>query len=341
MKVGEVIELAKEWIGVEGSQMPGFLGAHLGGSLSSLAKEAPFPLYRDLDLYIVSQSEKDRHIRPYLHKGLMVDAQYSSPKYYQSPEIILANPHLAYHIAAGAILSDPTGMLQALHQTVKKAYARRQWVAARIEYEKQELIVPVLETPEFNALVLYLVIMNLGGLIAVADLKNPAHRRSLILLKEILQARGDTTLHDRTLQVLGSADMSQEQVFSYLPHIQEAFRRAAAVYHTPIPHVGFKLRSDREPYYVAASQEMIDEGHHREAMLWMLGAIHLANTAIQNDAPEEEKPTFQAKYDSLLRDLGLSKPEHWQQRQQQLRSLVTHFFNLAANIVASHPMIRD
>ena len=341
MKVSEVIALAKGWVSAEASQAPGFLAAHLGGSLSSLPQQATFPLYRDLDVYIISQAEKDRHIRPYLYKGLMVDAQFSSPKYYQSPELILANPHLAYHIAADTILSDPTGMLQALHQAVKKEYSQRQWVTARIEYEKQELILPALEAPKFNALVLYLVIVNLGGLIAVADLKNPTHRRSLILLKEMLQARDDTTLHDQALQLLGSAGMSRDQVSSYIPHIQEAFRRAVTVYQTPIPYVGHKLRPDREPYFIAASQEMIDEGHHREAMLWMLGALHLANTALQNDAPAPEKRAFQARYDSLLQDLGLSKPDDWQQRQQRLRRLVAHFFNLADKIVASHPMIRD
>jgi hypothetical protein len=341
MKVSEVIELAKEWVEAEAAQQPGFLAAHLGGSLSSLDKEADFPLYRDLDLYLISQAESERQIRPYFHKGLMVDALYSTPRYYQSAAAVLANPHLAHHLAAETIIADPTGMLEALHQPVKRDFARRKWVAARLAYEKKELIEPLLAPAHFTTLTLYLVIMNLGGMIAVAHLKNPTHRRSLILLKEILQEQEDATLHDEALQILGSAHMSQEQVAAYLPDVQEAFRRAVAVYQTPIPHVGIKLRPDREPYYVAASQEMIAEGHHREAMLWIVGTIHLANTAIQNDAPPAEKAYFQAKYENLLHGLGLRKAEDWQHRQQQLQKLTTRFFNFADRMVAGSPSIKD
>ena len=44
MKVSQAIELAKAWVEVEGSQTPGFLGAHLLGSINGLAKEAPLTI---------------------------------------------------------------------------------------------------------------------------------------------------------------------------------------------------------------------------------------------------------------------------------------------------------
>jgi hypothetical protein len=53
VNTGQVIELAREWVQDHGNQTPGFLGAHLMGSLSSRPKEAPFPTYRDVDLNIV------------------------------------------------------------------------------------------------------------------------------------------------------------------------------------------------------------------------------------------------------------------------------------------------
>ena len=53
MNAGQVIEIAKEWVDQVGSKEPGFIGAHLMGSLVSMPKEAPFPSFKDVDLHLV------------------------------------------------------------------------------------------------------------------------------------------------------------------------------------------------------------------------------------------------------------------------------------------------
>jgi hypothetical protein len=45
MRVSQVIEIAKEWVEENVSQLPGFCGAYLGGSLSRMQKDASFPTY--------------------------------------------------------------------------------------------------------------------------------------------------------------------------------------------------------------------------------------------------------------------------------------------------------
>ena len=50
MNVKQVIELAKEWVEIYGSQTPGFCGAHLMGSINHMPPDTPFPAYKDVDL---------------------------------------------------------------------------------------------------------------------------------------------------------------------------------------------------------------------------------------------------------------------------------------------------
>src|SRR5262245_41413886 len=45
MNVKQVIEQAAAWVEREGRHIPGFCGAHLMGSILSMAPDAPFPPY--------------------------------------------------------------------------------------------------------------------------------------------------------------------------------------------------------------------------------------------------------------------------------------------------------
>jgi hypothetical protein len=62
--------------------------------------------------------------------------------------------------------------------------------------------------------------------------------------------------------------------------LASACDNAMSGYRTPNPY-GFKLLAHVQPYLVEGAQEMIDAGHHREAMLWIAAFCCIANTAIQ------------------------------------------------------------
>ena len=93
--------------------------------------------------------------------------------------------------------------------------------------------------------------------------------------------------------------------------------------------------------FLEATQEMIDEGYHREAVAWIWVLHYLSNAAVQNDAPEEEKPQFQAGFDHLLSELGLLAPHAWPSRLRQAQQLIDEIFGISDGIVASHPDIFD
>jgi hypothetical protein len=86
---------------------------------------------------------------------------------------------------------------------------------------------------------------------------------------------------------------------------------------------------------------MIDEGHGREAMLWIWFGLAIANGAIQADAPEDEKPRFQAMADQLYADMGWSGLQDVASHLPQARKLADELFRVADAIVAGHPGIVD
>ena len=95
------------------------------------------------------------------------------------------------------------------------------------------------------------------------------------------------------------------------------------------------------PHVVQGSKEMIVEGHHREAMSWIAALLWTSNTAIQIDAPDAEKPQYQAKLNRLLSDMGLSTDHDIQSRFQPAKELADDVFEVADDIVSRHPEILD
>jgi len=347
--VSQVVELAREWVELEGRKTPGFHGAYLLGSILDMPENASFATYRDVDLGIVvpdgSGHDSGRKNDELLYRGLILEISYHELERFRSLEAVLSDPEYTSCFAVDCILSDPTDILRDLHTVVARDCARRKWVLARCDYEKARFMDHLRAmrqpaSPTAAGFHLGYGLCYLAGLVAVADLRVPTHRRCLILMRELLEPRGESALCEEALDILGCRHMNRAQIESYLQEGAEIFDRAVEVKRSPSP-TGHKLHAFGRPYFVQAAKEMIDEGYHREAMWWICGCYNLSNAAIQNDAPEEEKPQFQASLDCLLDDMGLSTPEDWAVRAEQARALAEEVFQVADEIVAQNPEIVD
>jgi hypothetical protein len=310
-----------------------------------MPEDDPFPSYRDVDLALVLDVDKKGLNQELPYKGLILECASASINGYRSPQVVLADPGLAPNLLTDSILSDPAGMLGELHRAVKKDYARRKWVLARCDHEKTRVLghleaLGKARSPGVFSMHLGQLVNFLSGLIAVAYLQMPTHRRCLILSRALLARAGRPQLHETVLDVFGCVHMDRSQVEAVHRSAITAFDRAVEVYRTPCPY-GFKLQSHVRPYFVAATQAMIDEGYHREAMGWIWFVHWVANTALQNDAPAAEKSRFQAGFDDLLRELGLLAPEDWPSRLREARALVDTVFGIADMVVEGHPDIVD
>jgi hypothetical protein len=151
------------------------------------------------------------------------------------------------------------------------------------------------------------------ALVAVARVRAPTVRRGLALATSILHETGGAAIHDGYLEVLGCADWDRERVEASLQACVEAFDRAVEV-RSPTSPAAFNLSPAVRPYLIEGAREMIVAGDHREAEYWIARMRATADAALRNDAPEDEKSGWAARFDRFLDDLGLRETEDYVKR---------------------------
>jgi hypothetical protein len=344
LPAGEVVEIVREWVELHARQLPNFAGAYMWGGITALPPDAPFQLYRDVDVVVVvTEGAQDDNLE-LLHRGVMLEVLSKNLADHQDAEVVLANPSHGPNMATTQILADPTGTLAPLQRAVAADYGRRRWVRARCEAEKRtaeeqlaamgQVANPVLTQEPLWPL--WLLLNALSGLLAVAQLRRPTTRRTLSLLGELLDEQGRPDLREAALALWGSAHMSRAEVQAMLEQSLVAFDRSVEVYRTPTPY-GFTIKAHLRPYLADASQELIDEGLHREAAFWIITLASESYLVLQNDAPAAEKPLFAAQFEAILAALGHSSAERWAERMAAAQRLTREVFAIADGLVALHP----
>ena len=293
LPVREVVEIVQEWVDLHARHLPDFAGAYLWAGITALPPDALFPLYRDVDVVVVLPEGAQDDTVEVFYRGVMLEVISIDLKAHQDAEAILANPSHGPNMATTQILADPTGILTPLQQKVAAEYGRRRWIEARCEKEKESAAkhlaaMRAASTPQERLDSVWAFLSALSGLLAVAQLKRPTTRRTLALLGELLDEQGRFDLHEAALTLFGSAHMSRADVQAMLDRSVIAFDRSVEVYKTPTPY-GFTIRPHLRPYLAEATQEMIDEGNHREAMFWITALAGKSYLVLQNDAPDSEK----------------------------------------------------
>lgn len=344
LPVAEIITIVREWVDLHASHLPDFAGAYLWGGITALPPDAPFPLYRDVDVHIVVTSGADDKTREILYRGLMLEVDTAKLEAHQNAEAVLADPSHGPNMATAQILADPTGLLTQLQQAVAADYGRRRWIRARSEAEKvsveqQIAAMRQVSDPTDGQAPLWPVwgLLNaLSGLLAVAQLKRPTTRRTLSLLGDLLDDQGRSDLHEVALTVWGSAHMTRADVQAMLAQSVVAFDRAVEVFQTPTPF-GFTIRAHLRPYLIEATQEMIDEGNHREATFWIMTLVTECYLVLQNDAPDREKLVFAAQLHAMLAALGYASAEAWAERVAAAERLTRAIYPITDALVALHP----
>ena len=341
--VSEITNLVQEWVQEIGSKTPGFRGAYLFGGIAGLADEALRPDYLDVDLIVVVTGK----MRPQEenleldYKGVLLEVGFWGTEDHSSAEAILSNPALASNFAGTKILADPGNWLAPLQHTVKSEFPRRKWVAARCEAEKERIhenveSIRLANSPDARGMALWEWLNNLSGLLALASLRKPTHRRSLTLMKEILAQQGRLDLHEEALRIWGVGGMSRQRVQAVLDESLVLFDRALEIKRSP-SMLDFKLRPHLRPYFCEANQEMIDEGNHREAMFWIIVGYSIAAQVVINDGGEDEKRSAAGNWAHLNEEMSPDGPEGWPRQLKAINELTGKILALADQMVAQNP----
>ena len=343
LPVREVVEIVQEWVDLYARHLPDFAGAYLWAGITALPPDAPFPLYRDVDVVVVLPEGAQDDTVEVFYRGVMLEVISIDLKAHRDAEAILANPSHGPNMATTQILADPTGLLTPLHRQVAAEYGRRRWVEARCEQEKASAAkhlaaMRAASTPRARLDAVWAFLGALSGLLAVAQLKRPTTRRTLALLGELLDAQGRFDLREAVLTLFGSARMSAADVQSMLDRSVVAFDRSVEVYKTPTPF-GFTIRPHLRPYLAEATQEMIDEGNHREAMYWIAALAGESYLVLQNDAPGAEKREAAAQLQAMYAALGYADTpvEAWEERVASAERVAQEIYRLAGALAALNP----
>ncbi len=157
----------------------------------------------------------------------------------------------------------------------------------------------------------------------------------MIVSKGILDHLQRADLHEQILKLWGSAELTRPEVQTLLDRSIPVFDRAVVVHKTLVPF-DFKLKPHLRPYFLDASQEMIDEGNYREATFWIALPAIIGSLAIMADGMEGDKIIA----DALARDFydchGITSAEDITARIPTARSLAKTLDDFTKEIVKGY-----
>lgn len=343
--VKQARKVARAWVTSEGCRLPGFCGAYLAGSVNWLADDAQVPSTSDVDIMIVLEdANPPMKIGKMLYRDVLIEVSYVSRDRLASAEQVLGNFALAGAFRTPSVLADPSGQLTALQQKVAPEYARREWVRRRTEHAVDGVRTWVRALDEAMALHDQVNLTTFAAgvttlVLLVAGLRNPTVRRRYATVRELLAEYGRLDFHEPLLQLLGCSNMDRKRVEHHLDMVTIAFDAARVAYKTPY-RFGSDISDAARPIAIDGSRELIEQGLHREAVFYIAATFSRSRAILAIDAPDL-LPRFDVDYAALLTDLGIDSFEARRRRCNQIEAFLPQLWEVAEQILARNPEIRD
>src|SRR5215217_3206402 len=116
LPVRDIVEIVREWVDLHARHLQGFAGAYLWGGITALPADAPFALYRDVDVVVVLAEGAPEDESEVFYRGLILEVIWSNLATHRDAAAVLANPSRGPNLATTQILADPTSTLAPLHR---------------------------------------------------------------------------------------------------------------------------------------------------------------------------------------------------------------------------------
>lgn len=331
---------AAEWMRNEAERYPELVGAVLAGSTQSRDPEEPHPSSSDVDLFIYVDAEVPSDIleprgrfapRKIAFRGVVLEPSFHEAQRIADPEAVLGDMHLAPVFTDPHILLDPYGRLEALAAAVKAEIHLRRHARRRLEQaldftppkgmpaSLQE--VPGIHAPCWRNVGHGFLVARFALPTLVASLRYPTVRRSFVVAREVLRDAGREEIADALLRLLGSFALTRSEVEALGAEAQRAYDVAVDVRRTPVV-LDWNVSLDARELEREAIRELIDGGHHREALFQLLLVRTVAQGIIENDGDEEVQVSTRIGYRRLLVALGIDGGESLEAREQALQAFI-------------------
>lgn len=341
VKAAKVI--ARQWVTAEAINLPGFAGAFYHGSTNWLPGDAILPATSDLDIMVVFVDPPAVKLGKFLYQGVLLEVSYLPSDQLRAPEVVLGQYHLAGSFHNASVIADPTGMLTQLQVAIAAGYAKRHWVEQRCEDARNRILSNLAaikaDMPFHDQVTAWLFGTGVTThVLLVAGLRNPTVRRRYVTVRELLADYGHLDFHEKLLDLLGCAQMDRTQVEGHLAALTAVFDVAKTVIKTPF-FFASDLTDLSRPIAIEGSQEMIEQGLHREAVFWIVATYARCLKVLHHDAPEHYAQ-FIPGFQYLLSDLSVRSFTDLQQRGAQVKAFLPELWRVTEAIIAANRQIQ-
>ncbi len=356
---GEARRAAEEWLHSETAKYAEFVGAILAGSTRRRDPAEPHPPGSDVDLFLYVEAEVPSDIleprgrfapRKLAFHGVVLEPSFHNARELANPETVLGDTHLAPLFTAPCILLDPSGRLAALAAAVTPDFLRRRHAQRRLTQALEAATptsspfavpdTPALRAPCWRNVAFAFSVMRCAQAALAADLRYPTTRRSFVVAREVLAPAGRDDLADELLRLLGSLDLARAQVEDLAAEAERTYDITVAVRRTPVP-MEWNISADARELERAAIRELIDAGHHREALFQLLLVRTVAQGIIENDGTESVRGSSRLGYRRLLSALGIDGDAALAARGQAIRAFMPTLREACEALLAQAPGLRD
>jgi hypothetical protein len=338
--------LAKWWANDVGTEIPGFAGAFLHGSLTWHDDAEMVPTTSDVDIVaVLSGANLPPGPGKFLHHGVLLDVSFLPESEIQTAEKVLGSSHLAGSFRDPCILAVPSGRLTELARVVARDYAKRRWVVQRCSHARQKVLDHLAHLDEGAPVPDQVMAVLFGAgvtthVLLTAGLRNPTVRKRYWAVRQLLAENSRLDIHEELLELLGACEISRPRVERHLRRMTEAFDAAKAVRKTPF-FFGSDISDDARPIAINGSRVLILRGNHREAMFWIAATWSRCMKILAADALPDVCARFEPGYHTMLADLGLRSYVGRKARADRVRNYLPQLWVAAATIIASNPEITD
>jgi hypothetical protein len=344
--VGHAKDVARRWVLEEARDLPGFVGAFHHGSTAWLSDDAVLPVTSDVDVMLVgAESQQGGGSDTFVYRGVLLQVSAMPVSRCRSPERVLSDYHLAGSFRTPNIIVDPSGRLTEVQSAVAEHYAERRWVRARCEHARNNVLRYLRSVDEADSLhgraIAWLFAAGVTThVLLVAGLKNPTVRRRYLATSNLLAEYGHSDLYESLLELIGCARISRAQAEHHLAALADAFDAAVSAIRSDLPFAS-EISAAARPLAIDGSRDLIESGHHREAIFWIAVTYSRVQTVLRQDATAETRDRFDPGYRNLLADLGIRSFADLQQRARRIEQRLPEVWQTAEAIIAANPDVEE
>jgi hypothetical protein len=346
MLVGEARAQAKEWVELEASRTPGFLGAYLSGSTKWKPPDAPHLVSSDVDVRVIFDRPVPRtEWKKSRYRDILLEAGVATRRELGSPEELVANPILGGSLWNPVLLADPHGELAELGRRVTAQFTRRSWVEERASRARDLALLHLRRIGEAESFPEQVTCWLFGTsattlVLLAAGLRNLTVKRRYAESRALLDEHARLDFHEEMLSWMGCADMQPGHARQHLEALAAAFD-ATAAHLDPAFRFAADLRPDARCVAIEGSRELIDAGLHREAVFWILATFSRCLQGLRSDAPDAVRALCDVGFRDLLGQLGLETRADLDARADHIRATVPRLEAVAEGIIGTTPEIVD